>query len=105
MDLTPITPAPTRGGPAPTPHRLTFVPSLSIDTQSTESPPPPCALTHEHDLLETILRFYSSRTHDEIRTELQTLAPHPQLEEMCSGVMRQRITTKTIYRCAITAAS
>jgi hypothetical protein len=80
------------------PRQISFTESPSIDTASTISSPTTVIVSHELDALNTLLCTQPAVVHSLIRDELQNLSPHAAIEQVCAGVMRQRLKMKTVYQ-------
>jgi hypothetical protein len=77
---------------------LNFSKSPSIDTASTVSSPTTSIESHERDLLETLLYSQPRVVHCLIRHETQNLEPVAAIEQICAGIMRQKLGVKTVFK-------
>lgn len=75
-----------------------FAPSPSVDTASTISSAATHVTSHERDLLETLLYTQPEAVHDLVKTEIRMRESRDDIEEICAGLMRRKLTARTIYR-------
>jgi hypothetical protein len=69
-----------------------------VDTASTISSSTTHVTSHERDLLETLLYTQPEVVHDLVKTEIRMLDSRADVEEICAGVMRHKLTARTLYR-------